>query len=209
MYDGAGAPDSRRVRRDLAAQTRTARCRTRGGARSATTTPSPASAASSTTDEGHYEFWTRNPGSVDGEAPVLRRSSSSRAGLPDKLHTRIYLPEDEALLAADPLLLVARRRRARYAHRDAHACGRPPPRHPAAGREGDRVPCFLTCGPTARAAPRRGSPGRRGAAVTGDRPHAAGWPRTTSCCAISSAPNSPSRVRWSPWAPLRRRSSPR
>ena len=25
-------------------------------------------------------------------------------GLPDKLHTRIYLPEDDDLLAADPLL---------------------------------------------------------------------------------------------------------
>ena len=25
-------------------------------------------------------------------------------GLPDKLHTRIYLPDDEAALAADPLL---------------------------------------------------------------------------------------------------------
>ena len=26
-----------------------------------------------TTDDGHYEFWTRNPGSVDGRGAVLRR----------------------------------------------------------------------------------------------------------------------------------------
>ncbi|MFH8251155.1 protocatechuate 3,4-dioxygenase subunit alpha [Microbacterium sp. B2969] len=56
-----------------------------------------------TTDEGRYEFWTRNPGSVDGEAPFFAAIVFAR-GLPNKLHTRIYLPEDEARLAADPLL---------------------------------------------------------------------------------------------------------
>lgn len=56
-----------------------------------------------TTDEGHFEFWTRNPGSVDGEAPFFAVLVFAR-GLPDKLHTRIYLPDDEALLSADPLL---------------------------------------------------------------------------------------------------------
>ncbi|MBL3699200.1 protocatechuate 3,4-dioxygenase subunit alpha [Leucobacter luti] len=56
-----------------------------------------------TTDEGHYEFWTRNPGSVSGEAPFFAVVVFAR-GLPDKLHTRIYLPENEAALAADPLL---------------------------------------------------------------------------------------------------------
>jgi len=56
-----------------------------------------------TTDEGHYEFWTRNPGSVHGEAPFFVAIVYAR-GLPNKLHTRIYLPEDEAKLAADPLL---------------------------------------------------------------------------------------------------------
>ncbi|MFT4135991.1 protocatechuate 3,4-dioxygenase subunit alpha [Microbacterium sp.] len=56
-----------------------------------------------TTDEGRYEFWTRNPGSVAGEAPFFAVIVFAR-GLPDKLHTRIYLPEDEAALAADPLL---------------------------------------------------------------------------------------------------------
>lgn len=56
-----------------------------------------------TTDEGRYEFWTRNPGSVAGEAPFFAAVVFAR-GLPNKLHTRIYLPEDEARLAADPLL---------------------------------------------------------------------------------------------------------
>lgn len=56
-----------------------------------------------TTDEGRYEFWTRNPGSIDGKAPFFAVVVFAR-GLPNKLHTRIYLPDDEALLAADPLL---------------------------------------------------------------------------------------------------------
>lgn len=56
-----------------------------------------------TTDEGHYEFWTRNPGSVDGEAPFIAAIVYAR-GLPDKLHTRIYLPEHTEALEADPLL---------------------------------------------------------------------------------------------------------
>ncbi|GAA3756466.1 protocatechuate 3,4-dioxygenase subunit alpha [Microbacterium kribbense] len=56
-----------------------------------------------TNDSGHYEFWTRNPGNADGKAPFFAVAVFAR-GLPDKLHTRIYLPEDEELLAADPLL---------------------------------------------------------------------------------------------------------
>ncbi|QIM17755.1 protocatechuate 3,4-dioxygenase subunit alpha [Leucobacter coleopterorum] len=56
-----------------------------------------------TSDEGHYEFWTRNPGSVDGEAPFFAAIVYAR-GLPDKLHTRIYLPENDELLSADSLL---------------------------------------------------------------------------------------------------------
>lgn len=57
----------------------------------------------STNDEGRYEFWTVNPGSVDGEAPFFAVVVYAR-GLPNKLHTRIYLPEDAERLAADPLL---------------------------------------------------------------------------------------------------------
>ena len=56
-----------------------------------------------TTDEGRFEFWTRNPGSVEGKAPFFAVVVFAR-GLPDKLHTRIYLPEDEKALAADALL---------------------------------------------------------------------------------------------------------
>lgn len=56
-----------------------------------------------TDDEGHWEFWTRNPGPGDGRAAFFATIVYAR-GLPDKLHTRIYLPDDEAALAADPLL---------------------------------------------------------------------------------------------------------
>jgi protocatechuate 3,4-dioxygenase alpha subunit len=58
---------------------------------------------SATTDEGRFEFWTRNPGSIDGEAPFFAVVVFAR-GLPDKLHTRIYLPDDQDKLDADPLL---------------------------------------------------------------------------------------------------------
>lgn len=56
-----------------------------------------------TDDEGRYEFWTRNPGSSGTRAPFFAAIVYAR-GLPDKLHTRIYLPEDTAALDADPLL---------------------------------------------------------------------------------------------------------
>jgi len=85
-----------------------------------------------TTDEGRYEFWTRDPGSVHGEAPFFAAIVFAR-GLPDKLHTRIYLPEGEAALAADPLLaslapaeratLVAKRTPQGYLHHDIHLQG--------------------------------------------------------------------------------------
>ena len=56
-----------------------------------------------TTDVGRYEFWTRNPGPLGGRASFFSVIVFAR-GLPDKLVTRIYLPEHEELLAADPLL---------------------------------------------------------------------------------------------------------
>lgn len=56
-----------------------------------------------TDDDGHYEFWTRNPGATAGRAPFFAVVVYAR-GLPDKLHTRIYLPEDERALEADALL---------------------------------------------------------------------------------------------------------
>ncbi|MFT4235889.1 MAG: protocatechuate 3,4-dioxygenase subunit alpha, partial [Microbacterium sp.] len=45
-----------------------------------------------TNDEGHWEFWTRNPGAVEGKAPFFATIVYAR-GLPNKLHTRIYLPD--------------------------------------------------------------------------------------------------------------------
>jgi len=56
-----------------------------------------------TADDGRFHFWTRNPGSVEGKAPYFAVVIFAR-GLPNKLHTRIYLPDDEELLAADPFL---------------------------------------------------------------------------------------------------------
>ena len=56
-----------------------------------------------TDDEGHFEFWTREPGGIGGRAAFYAAIVFAR-GLPDKLHTRIYVPGDDAALAADPLL---------------------------------------------------------------------------------------------------------
>ncbi len=64
-----------------------------------------------TDDEGRFQFWTRNPGPPTGlgagaggaGAPFIAAIVYAR-GLPDKLHTRIYLPDDEAAIAADPFL---------------------------------------------------------------------------------------------------------
>jgi protocatechuate 3,4-dioxygenase alpha subunit len=56
-----------------------------------------------TTDEGRFEFWTRNPGAAEGKAAFFAVVVFAR-GLPDKLRTRIYLPEDGEALAADALL---------------------------------------------------------------------------------------------------------
>lgn len=53
--------------------------------------------------EGAYRFWTVNPGAGAGRAPFFAAVVFAR-GLQDKLHTRIYLPEDEAALASDSLL---------------------------------------------------------------------------------------------------------
>ncbi|QTX03841.1 protocatechuate 3,4-dioxygenase subunit alpha [Agromyces archimandritae] len=86
-----------------------------------------------TSDDGHYEFWTVAPGAVDaGKAPYLLVALFAR-GLLDRLFTRIYLPGDDAALAADPLLssltaderatLVARRTPAGHLEHDLHLQG--------------------------------------------------------------------------------------
>lgn len=84
-----------------------------------------------TSADGHYEFWTREPGAVDGRAPFIAVILFAR-GLLDKLHTRIYLPGGEAL-AADPFLsslseseratLVATRTPEGNLHHDFHLQG--------------------------------------------------------------------------------------
>ena len=74
-----------------------------------------------TDDDGRYEFWTREPGGIQGRAGFFAAIVFAR-GLPDKLHTRIYVPGDEAALAADPLLsqLAPEERTTLIAARDAH-----------------------------------------------------------------------------------------
>jgi len=54
--------------------------------------------------EGHYSFSTVTPGpTVPGVAPYFALTVFAR-GLLDRLLTRVYLPGDDAVLAADPLL---------------------------------------------------------------------------------------------------------
>ncbi|MET4058620.1 protocatechuate 3,4-dioxygenase alpha subunit [Arthrobacter sp. UYP6] len=53
---------------------------------------------------GNYTFTTVNPGATEeGSAPFISLLIFGR-GLTNKLHTRIYLPEDEEALARDRLL---------------------------------------------------------------------------------------------------------
>lgn len=62
-----------------------------------------------TDDEGGYHFWTVEPGAATGRAAFISVVLYAR-GLPNKLHTRAYVPaapgdaEAERALATDPLL---------------------------------------------------------------------------------------------------------
>jgi protocatechuate 3,4-dioxygenase, alpha subunit len=102
VYDGAGHPIPDALVEIWSADARGVVSRERGALRRDGHTFT-GFGRSATTDEGRYEFWTVNPGAVDGRAPFFAAIVYAR-GLPDKLHTRIYLPDDEELLAADPLL---------------------------------------------------------------------------------------------------------
>jgi len=76
---------------------------------------------SSTDTAGHYWFSTLEPGRArPGGAPFFAVVVFAR-GLLNRLFTRIYLPADDAALAADPLLstLDAAQRRALIAVREA------------------------------------------------------------------------------------------
>lgn len=70
---------------------------------------------------GHYTFTTLNPGATEtGKAPFIMLTVFAR-GLLNRLFTRIYLPEDTAALANDPLLssLDAKSRASMIATREA------------------------------------------------------------------------------------------
>ncbi|HWH25408.1 MAG TPA: protocatechuate 3,4-dioxygenase subunit alpha [Pseudolysinimonas sp.] len=58
-----------------------------------------------TEPDGSFRFWTLAPGAEPGSnaAPFLSAVVFAR-GLLDRLHTRIYFPDDEAALQGDPLL---------------------------------------------------------------------------------------------------------
>lgn len=62
-----------------------------------------------TDDDGEYHFWTVEPGARDGRPAFFSVIVYAR-GLPNKLHTRAYVPAEpgdataEQALAADPLL---------------------------------------------------------------------------------------------------------
>ena len=68
---------------------------------------------------GHYDFSTVNPGQVEGKAAFISMVVFAR-GLLNKLHTRIYLPDNEDALAVDALLqsLPEERRRTLIATRE-------------------------------------------------------------------------------------------
>ena len=74
-----------------------------------------------TAADGSYSFSTVRPGAIDNGAPFFAVVVFAR-GLLDRLFTRAYLPDDEAALAADPLLsaLPADRRPTLVATADDH-----------------------------------------------------------------------------------------
>ena len=145
----------------------------------AATAPSPGSAAARRTPMAGTRSGRWNPRRCDRAGPRSSRCQIFARGLPDKLSTRIYLPDDDAALAADPLLagLPAGRRATLIAR--AHRAG-PICTTTSACRARTRR-CSLPSGRTAhpadvgllvaRARARRGrSPRRRGdAAIAGSR----------------------------------------
>lgn len=102
VYDGAGAPIPDCFLEIWSADESGAVSRERGAFRRDDHTFTGFGRAF-TNDEGRFQFWTLNPGAEDGKAPFYAVVVYAR-GLPDKLHTRIYLPEDADALAADALL---------------------------------------------------------------------------------------------------------
>ena len=70
VYDGAGAPIPDAVIEIFSADSDGTVPRSRGAFRRDDHSFTGFGRAS-TTDDGHYDFWTRNPGSVNGEAPFF------------------------------------------------------------------------------------------------------------------------------------------
>jgi protocatechuate 3,4-dioxygenase alpha subunit len=54
--------------------------------------------------EGRYSFSTLRPGPTEAGAPAFFAMTVFARGLTNRLFTRVYLPDDEATLAADALL---------------------------------------------------------------------------------------------------------
>lgn len=102
VYDGAGAPIPDAIV-EIFGATPDGTVPTARGSRRRDDHSFTGFGRAATTDDGRYEFWTRDPGPIDGKAPFFAAVVFAR-GLPDKLHTRIYLPENTDLLEADPLL---------------------------------------------------------------------------------------------------------
>jgi protocatechuate 3,4-dioxygenase alpha subunit len=102
VYDGAGAPVPDALVEIWGADADGSVPRARGAVRRAAHTVTGFGRAF-TDDDGHFEFWTREPGGIRDRAAFYAAIVFAR-GLPDKLHTRIYVPGDDAALAADPLL---------------------------------------------------------------------------------------------------------
>ncbi len=98
VYDGAGAPIPDAMVEIWGADADGTVSRSRGAFRRDDHTFT-GFGRSFTTDDGHYEFWTREPGPSGRGAPFFAAIVYAR-GLPDKLHTRIYLPGAEG----DPFL---------------------------------------------------------------------------------------------------------
>lgn len=74
-----------------------------------------------TDNTGRYSFTTVTPGATEpGRAPFIAMTVFAR-GLLDRLFTRVYLPDDDAALASDPVLtsVPAERRCTLIATRDA------------------------------------------------------------------------------------------
>lgn len=131
IYDGAGAPIPDAVVEIWGAAPDGSVPRSRGALRRDDRTFT-GFGRSATDDDGHYRFWTLEPGAEPGRAAMFAVVVFAR-GLPDKLHTRIYLPGDTETLGTDRLLaslapdvretLIARRAPDGGLHHDIHLQG--------------------------------------------------------------------------------------